>query len=87
MVPSSVKIMREKMDPEELGIITLNGFMDEFFPSNAQSEAIQTFTVFHYNGLPSSGPGHKVDAAFQAQMPLPLFSVATPTLELAPYLR
>ncbi|KAI0239737.1 Ubiquitin carboxyl-terminal hydrolase MINDY-3 [Lamellibrachia satsuma] len=55
-----VKIMREKMDPEELGIITLNGFMDEFFPSNAQSEAIQTFTVFHYNGLPSSGPGHKV---------------------------
>ena len=62
--------MREKMDPEELGIITLNGFMDEFFPSEAQSEAVQSFTVFHYNGLPSSGPGHKVGASFRAQMRL-----------------
>ena len=63
VLPTSVKIMREKMDPEELGIITLNGFMDEFFPSEAQSEAVQSFTVFHYNGLPSSGPGHKVGAS------------------------
>ena len=54
------------MDPEQLGIITLNAFMDEFFPTEAQPEAVQSFSMFHYNGLPSSGPGHKVGGAVRA---------------------
>lgn len=57
----SVKIMAEKLDPEQLGVITLNGFLEEFF-STGKSDADdkQTFTVYHYNGLPQSCPDSKV---------------------------
>jgi hypothetical protein len=51
----SVKIMAEKLDPEQLGVITFNSFVDEFFPSTSRtSDAIPSFTVFHYNGLQRS---------------------------------
>ena len=58
----SVKIMYERMDPEQLGIVTLNAFLDEFFPTDSHkaAEQVQSFTVYHYNGLRNSCPAHKV---------------------------
>lgn len=47
----SVQVMREKLDPEQLGIITLTDFMAEFCPGNENSVDKRTFLVFHYNGL------------------------------------
>lgn len=58
--PEYVKIMVDKMDPEELSIITLNCFMEEFFPSEGNQDAVQTFRLLHYNGLQGSGPQNKV---------------------------
>lgn len=48
-----VDIMRNKLDSEELGIITRTSFMDEFFPEEDKSSPSQ-FTLYHYNGLPRS---------------------------------
>ena len=57
----SVKIMEEKLDPEKLGIITLNGFMEEFFPQNCTDpNTVTTFTLHHYNGLSRSNTENKV---------------------------
>ena len=53
--------MQDKLDPEQLGIITLNSFMEEFFPSHNSSDAVQhTFNIFHFNGLKCSCPNNKV---------------------------
>lgn len=51
----SVDIMKKKLDPEGLGIVLLDGFMDEFFPHDP-IRGPDTFTLYHYNGLsrPSS---------------------------------
>ncbi|CAL1526448.1 unnamed protein product [Lymnaea stagnalis] len=54
-----VDIMKEKLDSEELGIITRNSFMEEFFPEQSV-ETPQSFSVYHYNGLPQSCSGGKV---------------------------
>ncbi|XP_055713619.1 ubiquitin carboxyl-terminal hydrolase MINDY-3 homolog [Phlebotomus papatasi] len=54
-----VDIMRSKLDPENLGIILLNGFMDEFFPQEKRSMP-DTFVLWHYNGIPGSNFGNKV---------------------------
>lgn len=43
--------MTKKLDPENLGIVLMNDFMDEFF-QNENYGGPDTFTVFHYNGLP-----------------------------------
>ncbi|ODN03373.1 hypothetical protein Ocin01_03302 [Orchesella cincta] len=53
--PAYVDIMKKKLDPESLGIVLLEGFMDEFFP-NEPLRGPDTFTLYHYNGLcrPSS---------------------------------
>ena len=56
----SVKIMLEKLDPEQLGIVTLNAFMEEFFPNHNSQNVEQTFTLNHYNGLRRSCPNNKV---------------------------
>ncbi|KAL3271085.1 hypothetical protein HHI36_021584 [Cryptolaemus montrouzieri] len=48
-----VDIMRKKLDSENLGIILLNAFMDEFFPKE-ESSTPDMFTLIHYNGLPRS---------------------------------
>lgn len=47
--------MKKKLDPESLGIVLLEGFMDEFFP-HEPIRGPDTFTLYHYNGLsrPSS---------------------------------
>lgn len=55
----SVDIIRKKLDNENLGIILLNSFMDEFFPEE-QCTCPDTFVLYHYNGLPRSNPENKV---------------------------
>lgn len=55
----SVEIMKKKLDSDSLGIILLSAFMDEFFPEETVSVP-DTFTLFHYNGLPRSCPNNKV---------------------------
>lgn len=53
--------MKKKLDADCLGIILLSAFMDEFFPEETVSVP-DTFTLFHYNGLPRSCPNNKVTA-------------------------
>ncbi|XP_063930447.1 ubiquitin carboxyl-terminal hydrolase MINDY-3 homolog [Zophobas morio] len=48
-----VDIMRKKLDPENLGIILLNSFMDEFFPKE-DNPMPDLFSIVHYNGLAQS---------------------------------
>lgn len=51
--------MRKKLDSENLGIILLSSFMEEFFPEETVTIP-DTFTVYHYNGLMRSCPNNKV---------------------------
>lgn len=51
--------MSSKLDPESLGIILMNAFMDEFFPEEVRSMP-DTFNIMHYNGLPGSNFSLKV---------------------------
>lgn len=51
--------MSKKLDPECLGIILLNAFMDEFFPDERRSVP-DTFDLMHYNGIPGSNLANKV---------------------------
>lgn len=55
----SIDIMSKKLDPEGLGIILLNAFMDEFFPEEKRSTP-DTFDLLHYNGIPRSNVDDKV---------------------------
>lgn len=54
-----VDIMRKKLDPDELGIILLNAFMDEFF-GDPEKPPPDVFDIFHYNGLARSNYERKV---------------------------
>lgn len=54
-----VEMMKNKLDNENLGIILLNSFMDEFFPDE-RSSLPERFSVYHYNGLKRSCPDQKV---------------------------
>lgn len=51
--------MKQKLDPEKLGIILLNAFMEEFFPEERRSVP-DVFRLWHYNGIPGSNDGHQV---------------------------
>lgn len=57
--PEYVDIMSKKLDPEGLGIILLNAFMDEFFPEEKRSTP-DTFDLIHYNGIPRSNADDQV---------------------------
>lgn len=57
--PEYVELMRRKLDSENLGIILLSAFMEEFFPG-CEHGAPDTFTLHHYNGLARSNPGGRV---------------------------
>jgi hypothetical protein len=62
-MPEYVKIISEKLDPEQLGVITFEAFVDEFYPgafSTNSDNAVRPFTVYHYNGLQRSSSGTKV---------------------------
>lgn len=50
--------MKQKLDPEKLGIILLNAFMDEFFDERRLVPDV--FRLWHYNGIPGSNDGHQV---------------------------
>ncbi|EFN79817.1 ubiquitin carboxyl-terminal hydrolase MINDY-3 homolog [Harpegnathos saltator] len=54
-----VDIMRKKLDNENLGIILLASFMDEFFPEE-RCMCPDTFVLYHYNGLQRSNPENRV---------------------------
>lgn len=53
-----VDIMRDKIDPDNLGIILLPQFLDEFFPDTENSRPPDVFTMYHYNGLIKLGAQH-----------------------------
>ncbi|XP_048005417.1 ubiquitin carboxyl-terminal hydrolase MINDY-3 homolog [Leguminivora glycinivorella] len=57
--PEYVELMRRKLDAENLGIILLSAFMEEFFPT-CERGCPDTFTLHHYNGLARSNPGGRV---------------------------
>uniref|UniRef100_A0A1B6DPN6 Ubiquitin carboxyl-terminal hydrolase MINDY n=1 Tax=Clastoptera arizonana TaxID=38151 RepID=A0A1B6DPN6_9HEMI len=54
-----VDIIKKKLDSDNLGIILLSAFMDEFFPEEKHLVP-DTFNLFHYNGLARSCPNNKV---------------------------
>ncbi|CAI9728247.1 ubiquitin carboxyl-terminal hydrolase MINDY-3-like [Octopus vulgaris] len=55
-----VDVVRNKLDSENLGIITLSSFMQEFYPEEGSQGCPNRFIVFHYNGLSQSCPQTKV---------------------------
>lgn len=57
--PEYVDLMRKKLDPECLGIILLNDFLYEFFPTEKKSMP-DTFDLLHYNGIPNSNGENRV---------------------------
>nr|XP_016937253.1 ubiquitin carboxyl-terminal hydrolase MINDY-3 homolog [Drosophila suzukii] len=57
--PAYVALMQKRLDPENLGIILLNAFMDEFFPLERRSTP-DTFELMHYNGIPGSNESNRV---------------------------
>ena len=59
-VCSSVDIMKDKLDSEQLGIITRSSFLEEFYPGETTPEIPKMFTMYHYNGLARSCPNSKV---------------------------
>lgn len=52
--------MQKRLDPEGLGIILLNGFMDEFFSDSERPSVPDSFDLLHYNGIPGSNDGQRV---------------------------
>ncbi|KAK3588094.1 hypothetical protein CHS0354_012150 [Potamilus streckersoni] len=49
-----VDIMKEKLDAENLGIITLSSFMEEFYPGDTKQEVPEAIKLYHYNGISRS---------------------------------
>ncbi|KAG5337376.1 MINY3 hydrolase, partial [Acromyrmex charruanus] len=58
-VAEYVDIMRKRLDSENLGIILLASFMDEFFPEEP-CMCPDMFVLYHYNGLQRSNPENRV---------------------------
>ena len=48
------------MDTENLGIITKNAFLNEFYPESEPNSIPNSFPVFHYNGLARSNADNEV---------------------------
>ncbi|KAJ8411666.1 hypothetical protein AAFF_G00164740 [Aldrovandia affinis] len=57
--PEYVNLMKNKLDPEGLGIVLLGSFLLEFFPDQ-DSGIPDSFPVYHYNGLKQSNHNEKV---------------------------
>ncbi|XP_016872160.1 ubiquitin carboxyl-terminal hydrolase MINDY-3 isoform X3 [Homo sapiens] len=57
--PEYINLMKNKLDPEGLGIILLGPFLQEFFPDQGSSGP-ESFTVYHYNGLKQSNYNEKM---------------------------
>ncbi|KAM6910033.1 ubiquitin carboxyl-terminal hydrolase MINDY-3 [Xenentodon cancila] len=58
--PEYVSLVKNKLDPESLGIILLGPFLLEFFPDQ-DSGIPDSFPVFHYNGLKQSNHKERVE--------------------------
>lgn len=58
--------MLEKLDPEQLGIVTLNAFMEEFYPNHNPDNILHSFALHHYNGLKRSCPDNKVSTVLNS---------------------
>nr|XP_039250604.1 ubiquitin carboxyl-terminal hydrolase MINDY-3-like [Styela clava] len=58
--PEYVKIIQEKLDPEELGVILQSKFLNEFFADDDKKSVPDSFLVLHYNGLTQSSQDSKV---------------------------
>ena len=56
----SVKMIAEKLDPEELGIVTLSSFLGEFYPTDFTQQSFTSHVIYHYNGLSRSHTNNKV---------------------------
>lgn len=56
--------MAEKLDAENLGIITQSSFFEEFFAGETTPEVPKKFKLYHYNGLPRSCYENKVTFKF-----------------------
>ena len=52
--------MKGKLDSEDLGIITMNCFMEEFYPGESSNASPTEFDLYHYNGLSRSCKDGKV---------------------------
>ncbi|XP_013880371.1 ubiquitin carboxyl-terminal hydrolase MINDY-3 [Austrofundulus limnaeus] len=58
--PEYVSLVKNKLDPESLGIILLGPFLLEFFPDQ-DSGIPDSFPVYHYNGLKQSNHKERVE--------------------------
>ncbi|XP_051922062.1 ubiquitin carboxyl-terminal hydrolase MINDY-3 isoform X1 [Hippocampus zosterae] len=58
--PEYVNLVKNKLDPENLGIILLGPFLLEFFPDQ-DSGIPDSFPVYHYNGLKQSNHNERVE--------------------------
>jgi len=54
-----VELMKKRLDPETLGVILMHAFVDEFYPNDMYGRP-DTFTVYHYNGLPRPSSSRRV---------------------------
>lgn len=52
--------MANKLDSENLGIITQNSFFEEFYGGETIPEVPKSFKLYHYNGLARSCADNKV---------------------------
>jgi len=69
-ITTSLSLLKRKMDPDGLEIITEMSFLNELFPgAQEQEEKQQTgtgplsgkpFVLYHYNGLPRSNKSNQV---------------------------
>ncbi|XP_023336532.1 ubiquitin carboxyl-terminal hydrolase MINDY-3 isoform X1 [Eurytemora carolleeae] len=54
-----VAIMKDRVDPDGLGLVLMPLFLEEFFPE-FQGGAPDSFTLYHYNGLSKTGSGEYI---------------------------
>ncbi|XP_065918521.1 ubiquitin carboxyl-terminal hydrolase MINDY-3-like [Dysidea avara] len=58
--PDYINFIKKKLDPDDLGIILLNSFLNEFFPQSEPHFPPKAFIIYHYNGLMQSSNSGKV---------------------------
>ncbi|XP_071803344.1 ubiquitin carboxyl-terminal hydrolase MINDY-3-like isoform X1 [Asterias amurensis] len=59
-IPEYIDFVKQRLDPDDFGVILLNSFMTEFFPNKPERTIPEYFTIYHYNGLKRSCPNRQV---------------------------
>ncbi|XP_038044382.1 ubiquitin carboxyl-terminal hydrolase MINDY-3-like [Patiria miniata] len=59
-MPEYVDFVKQRLDPDDFGVILLNSFISEFFPNEPDRIIPEYFTVYHYNGLKRSCPNRQL---------------------------